>query len=353
MVEWDAPRSNSGAAVMVQLGVEHGLTVEAALRDTGLSMTQLVDGTVDISTRQEFTVVSNVVDGLGDPPGLGVKAGMRFQLPLYGTFAFALISSATVRSAVDTMMRSMSLTFAFSCVTRTASGAGTQFVFTAAGIPERLQRFVVERDVAGTRRLQCEAFPEAPPLPVDFAFPAPAAEHADRYEAAFGVRPRFDATQTAITASDAFLDLAMPHANEQVRELALMQCDRLLEHRRPRRGTARLVRDALVRNIGDPPTARAVARELDIGERTLRHRLAAEGTSYRALVNEVRERLAEEFLANGMAVSEIAGRLGYAEVSSLSQAFRRWKGVGPRDYRLLTADQSPTGANSLAAGPSS
>ena len=104
MVDWDAPRSASGALIMVELGLDHGLSTADALRDTGLDMSQLADGVGDISTRQEFAVVGNVVDALGDPPGLGVQAGMRFQLPLYGTFAFALISSATVRSAIDTVM---------------------------------------------------------------------------------------------------------------------------------------------------------------------------------------------------------------------------------------------------------
>ncbi len=341
MVDWDVPRSASGALIMVELGLDHGLSTADALRDTGLDMSQLADGVGDISTRQEFAVVGNVVDALGDPPGLGVQAGMRFQLPLYGTFAFALISSATVRSAIDTVMRSMSLTFAFSSVTTAAGEGRTNFVFTTPGIPERLQRFVVERDMAGVRRLQCEIFPDTPPLPVELAFPEPAVPDVQPYDDAFGVRPRFGATEHVIAADDALLDLPMPQANEQTLALALAQCSVLLEQRRPHRDTGRRVRDLLVRDLGSTPDARTVAREFHISERTLRQRLAAEGTSFRALVEEVRERFAEEFLANGMSVSEIAARLGYRELSSFSQAFRRWKGVGPREYRTLVSAGRP------------
>lgn len=337
MVDWDVPRSGSGARVMVEVGLARGLSVQDALRDTGLSMSQLVDGGNQIYTGQEFTVVRNVVDALGDPPGLGIEAGMRFQLPLYGTFAFALISSATVRSAIETVMRALSLTFAFTSVTSTPCRGQTNFVFTAPDIPQRLRRFVVERDIAGVRRLHCEIFPAAAPLPVDFAFPEPAAVDIGCYDDAFGARPRFGVDESMILADNALLDLPMPQANEQVLALALAQCSDLLEQRRPRRETGRLVRDFLVRNLANPPDARVVAQSLHISDRTLRQRLSAEGTSFRMLVEEVRSRLAEEFLADGMPVSEIADRLGYRELSSFSQAFRRWKGVGPRDYRAIIA----------------
>lgn len=79
--------------------------------------------------------------------------------------------------------------------------------------------------------------------------------------------------------------------------------------------------------------------------RTLRKRLTAEGTSYRILLDEVREHLAEELLlAGGLPVEAIAHRLGYVEVSSFSQAFRRWKGVGPREFRSTFRVQRLRGA---------
>lgn len=336
MIDWDMPRLGAGAAIMVGLGREHGLTAETGLRGTGLTLAQLEDPAAQISTRQEFAVVSNVVTALGDPVGLGVQAGMRFQLPLYGAFAFALISSATVGSAVDTVLHSMALTYAFTDVTVEARGDDTCFVFTAQGIPELLRRFVIERDIAGARRLQCEILTDPVPLAVEFAFPAPPVKDIAQYDNAFGVRPTFSASETAIVAAGSLLNLPMPEANARIQALAAAQCSELLEQRKPRQPTGRQVRDELVRTLGTAPDARAAARTLHISDRTLRERLAAEGTSFRAVVEEVRERFAEEFLAAGMPVSEVATRLGYREVSSFSQAFRRWKGIGPRDYRRMT-----------------
>lgn len=67
---------------------------------------------------------------------------------------------------------------------------------------------------------------------------------------------------------------------------------------------------------------------------TLRRRLDDEGSSYRLLLDEVRQALAEELLATGaIRLEEIAERLGYGEVSNFIHAFRRWKGMTPRQYR--------------------
>ncbi|MCX2715354.1 AraC family transcriptional regulator [Mycolicibacterium sp. J2] len=333
-------RTAAGAQVMVDLARDHGVSADVALRDTGLTAALLSDPRTQITARQEFSVVTNIVAALGSPEGLGVEAGLRFDLPSYGAFAFAVMSSTTVRSAVDLVLSSLSLTFAFSTVSPRSGPLETRFVFGATDIPAPLRRFVVERDIAGVRCLQREIFPDPPPLAVQFGFPAP--RSISRYQEAFGVRPVFDAPESAIITDNDLLDLPLPPANQRIQQLAMAQCDALLNHRQTRIGVSRQVRDLLAASVADPPDARAVAVRLNISDRTLRQRLSAEGTTFRALLEEIREGFAEAFLANGLPVAEVSRRLGYQEVSSFSQAFRRWKGISPRTYRALTLSARPS-----------
>jgi AraC-like DNA-binding protein len=88
----------------------------------------------------------------------------------------------------------------------------------------------------------------------------------------------------------------MPQANAHAQALAQEQCRELLDRSSARTGVAGRVRDLLLARPADPPTAEHVARELMMSSRTLRERLAAERTSYRELLDEIRERLAEEML---------------------------------------------------------
>ena len=72
-----------------------------------------------------------------------------------------------------------------------------------------------------------------------------------------------------------------------------------------------------------------VAKDLCVTERTLHRKLTSEGTSFRALLDEVRTTLAAELLGSGFTVEETARRLGYSETAAFSRAYTRWNGHPP------------------------
>jgi AraC-like DNA-binding protein len=110
-------------------------------------------------------------------------------------------------------------------------------------------------------------------------------------------------------------------------------CRDLLAQRRQRSGLAGRIRQRLLRSDDAFPGLEQIADELGLTSRTLRRRLASEGTTYRHLLDECRELLAEQLLGQlRLSVEEVAARLGYAEASSFIIAFRRWKGVTPRRF---------------------
>jgi AraC-like DNA-binding protein len=128
-------------------------------------------------------------------------------------------------------------------------------------------------------------------------------------------------------------DEPLPQADPHTLEMCMAQCDVLMQSSESRRGITALVRSKLFRDSGVFPTLPDVADELDIHPRTLRRRLAEEGTSFRALLNEARSTVAVDLLRNvGLTVEEVSTRLGYTEVSTFSHAFKRWYGLAPSAY---------------------
>ncbi|SPA43540.1 putative transcriptional regulator, AraC [Cupriavidus taiwanensis] len=99
------------------------------------------------------------------------------------------------------------------------------------------------------------------------------------------------------------------------------------------------VRTALQQLAGDRALSlAAVARHLDISERTLQRRLMAAGTSFRTLCEDARRELAGHYLSEGaLSLGEIAFRLGFDDANSFFRAFRRWTGMTPGDYRRHAA----------------
>ncbi len=96
-----------------------------------------------------------------------------------------------------------------------------------------------------------------------------------------------------------------------------------------------LIRQALL--TGDCSIER-VAGYLSITKRTLQRRLKSEGTSYKALLEEVRFNIASRYLReSGSSLTILADMLGYSELSAFSNAFKTQTGLSPRQWRAQYA----------------
>jgi AraC-like DNA-binding protein len=68
--------------------------------------------------------------------------------------------------------------------------------------------------------------------------------------------------------------------------------------------------------------------------RSLQRKLANVDTTFRNLVEQVREELAKSFLTDeSYNLIEITYMLGFSSQSSFTRAFKRWTGVTPQDFR--------------------
>ena len=82
------------------------------------------------------------------------------------------------------------------------------------------------------------------------------------------------------------------------------------------------------------PSMAAAARVLGVHPRTLRRRLADEGTSFGQLRDAVRFAIAREFLEmTEISIGEIADALAFASAGTFAEAFRRWTGTSASRWR--------------------
>jgi AraC-like DNA-binding protein len=80
--------------------------------------------------------------------------------------------------------------------------------------------------------------------------------------------------------------------------------------------------------------ARVVAARLKVSIRTFHRSLAAEGTSYRRILDQLRLDIAERHLADDrMSIGEVAFLLGFSELSAFDRAFKRLTGRTPAAFR--------------------
>lgn len=77
-----------------------------------------------------------------------------------------------------------------------------------------------------------------------------------------------------------------------------------------------------------------VAKALNVSARSLNAKLSECDTSYQELLEELRSKLAQQYLDNKhLSLTQIGYQLGFSDTSSFARAFRRWTGQSPSKYR--------------------
>ncbi len=81
-----------------------------------------------------------------------------------------------------------------------------------------------------------------------------------------------------------------------------------------------------------------VAGKLGISRQTLFRKLKAEGVTFASVLDELRHRMAADYLgARKVSVNETAYLVGFSEPAAFSRAFKRWTGSSPRTMRAAEA----------------
>ena len=76
-----------------------------------------------------------------------------------------------------------------------------------------------------------------------------------------------------------------------------------------------------------------VANILDLPERTLQHRLTAEGNRFDLLRDKMRHDVARDLLLRGHGIEDVGESVGFSHRQSFSKAFSKWEGLSPTEFR--------------------
>ncbi len=157
------------------------------------------------------------------------------------------------------------------------------------------------------------------------------------YEAALGCPVRLNQPHAAIVLSGEAMRLPIAGGDPVLRRTLAAQVEAAIM-------LGALDFSAHVRHILKPnillgdASAERIARQIGIHLRTLNRRLKDEGTSFRAIEQEVRYAIACELLSlTDLDISDISAALAYGTPSAFDRAFRRWASVSPTVWRHRNA----------------
>ncbi len=310
-----------------------GYAAADCLDGTGITEDQLLGGDTPFTLSQELRFHRNLLALSGDPL-LGLTVGEAYSLETYGLFGYAFMSAPTLRQAMAVTANYGPLTYTLFRIRFEVTGNMARLLFLEADpIAEDLLAFYADRDLSaarfgGTNALGQEFGIDKVWLPHD------GQGSRKRYRDYFGCEVTFNARCAALVFSAEALDEPLPLADPETSSLCQQQCQMLLARLSQRSGLAERVREIIVARPGYFPDINAVAERLNMTARTLRRHLADQHSSYQQILNEVREGLATEYLSgSSLPIEEIATLLGYSAPGNFTNAFKRWRGCSPREYR--------------------
>ena len=271
--------------------------------------------------------------GITREPALGLLLGDRLHAGSHGVVGFAVSNAGTPRQAVELLARFVRLRLPLLSVSQRSAAGEVEVQFHEAMPLGPMRGPVLEATMLTIKRV-LDSISLGSCAISGVAFPFPAPDHAPLARSMFGCDVAYDAPVAAMRLPEAQLDLPLRRADAAAFREAAAICQRELD----RIGVGERLADRVLRLLAERqngfPSLAVVARMCQLTPRTLHRRLVEEGTSFRALLEEVRHRRALEHLRiGGMSVEGLAFALGYNDPANFRRAFRRWEGVAPSVYR--------------------
>jgi len=171
------------------------------------------------------------------------------------------------------------------------------------------------------------------PRVVHFTHKAP--PYAAEFERIFDAPVVFESDWIAMQIDPAFLMLKQPPVNRYVFGVLSERADALLKGFQETK-TARGRVEAILMPILHTGEASMdlVADKMGLSRQTLYRQLKAEDVTFEEVLDELRHKLALNFLAGKkVSVNETAYLVGFSDPAAFSRAFKRWTGMSPRDAR--------------------
>lgn len=315
---------------------ELGLDVKSTLHDAGLALESFTRPAASVSGAELHALLQVLEKALGRDD-LAFEAGRRLKLAHHGMLGYGMAECATVDQGLRLLARYSHLMFpAFSLEYSRGPGPARIALRPIAALSPELLHACCEFFAVGLYRHLQEWLGTEPPgyevLTCEWK-----AFHRSKYQTLSHAQIRpgsLSLPGVHLLLPDSILDVALPGTSRQVLQIADQDCRRRPPAVHGDEGWKPWVELILMESQGIYPSLEVLASLLNVCSRTLNRHLTKDGSSFRAMVNEVRHRKACRWLRDTEhSVSDIAFELGYEDAANFSRAFKAMAGQSPLKFR--------------------
>jgi len=310
----------------------HGIDADSLFKEVGLDPRLLTDADGRYPVKKMVTLWSLAVDRTGDPC-FGLTVGTQWHPTTWHALGYAWFASATLEEALKRLARCSAM----------ISTAGeflfeerpSDFKFTLVPHHLEMPRPPAVMDAVMTNIIvMCRVSfgDDFKPLRVSFSHSGDGCRR--KRQEFFSSPIEYGAEENGVLFDKPSLRSPLATANAELAHSSERVISEYLSRIGVGTTTSRVQATLIDLLPSGEVTEDSLAAALHLSQSTLQRRLKKEGTTYRAVLQEVRCSLAESMLEDGSkTLNEISFLLGFGELSAFSRAFKRWTGNAPSAYR--------------------
>jgi len=329
--DWLVPVYN--AALVFEEATRQGVNPRELIRGTGFSFKDLNNSGTLKSYDQNLALISNALK-LCPLPGLGLRIGRNETPTQWGILGYAAMCCKTVRDMMAMLIKYHRIAASLAEFHFREDDQLAHLEVRPPRAVHDVLQFVVEEhfsSIMSVARLLTDR-PNLRPVEVNLSYAKPG--YAGMYREIFGCPAQFNRHSNTLVFDKKFLKTPIRYSNSLSSQMAESICEMQLRRQYIEHDLEHRVRYLLLEHADAFPDAEDIAEILHMTSRTLRNRLRAQGTSFQAILDDLRHRLAVDYLSKSeFALADICGLIGFNDVSNFRRAFKRWTGTSPSEFR--------------------
>ncbi|MEL6537098.1 MAG: AraC family transcriptional regulator ligand-binding domain-containing protein, partial [Bacteroidota bacterium] len=283
---------------------------------------------------QVFMAWKAIIEQTGVPT-IGLECGLHARFQTMGVLGYGMINSPTILKALEKFCKYQALVLSLlnqKIVTQES------FIVLEGSLTEPWrEEFKPTMDyILASAVTMIKNSNTLHPQPVEIQFNYPEPEDLSRYHEIFGSAIlTFNSEKASLIYHKSDQDQAITLSNPEM----LKHFDKILEELAQEYDQANVHSRAVKRYIqnhlkAEIPSIAEAANELNMSTRSLQDKLKKENTTFREILRTVQKELAMKYLAlPHMNITDTAFLLGFSEVATFTNSFKKWSGLTPRDYK--------------------